>query len=148
MDEAFGLPVGARPIGSGEAVAHLPAFAEPAEDSRAISTAVVRQQASGLNAPGREPVQRPFQKVGGGLPPLVGKDLDVSDARVIVDADMDKLPADATDVGRAIAVDAVTDPSDTPQFLGVDVKKFPGRRVLVRLGDGRGASRSRCRDSR
>jgi hypothetical protein len=115
-------------------VAHLPAFTEPTDDSRPISTAVVRQQASGLNASGREPVEGPFQKVGGGLPPLVGKNLDVSDARVIVDADMDKLPADATDVGRAIAVDAVTDSSDTPQLLGVDVKKLPRRCMLVTYG--------------
>jgi len=87
-----------------------------------------------LNASGREPVEGTIQKVGGGLPPLVGKDLDVSQARVIVDADMDKLPANATDVGRAISVDAVTDPPDAPELLGVNVKKVPRRCVLVALG--------------
>jgi hypothetical protein len=87
-----------------------------------------------LRASGCEPVEGPREKVGGGLPALVGKDLDIRQPRVIVDADMDKLPADATDSGRAIAVDSVTDPADATELLGVDVEKLPRRCVFVAPG--------------
>jgi len=136
LDEAFGLAVGAGPIRSSEAVADVPVLAESSDVSRAIRSAVIAQQTSRLRASGCEPVEGAQEKVGGGLPALVGKDLDVSQARVIVDADMDKLPADATHPGGAIPVDTVTDPADAPQLLDINVEKLSRRCVFVAPGRG------------
>jgi len=51
-------------------------------------------------------------------------DLHESDARSIVDADMDELSADASAGAQAFAVagDAVTDAVKAPEFLDVDVE--------------------------
>ena len=75
----------------------------------------------------------------GALLPLVGQDLREGDARGIVDADVDELPADAADAGLAGAVagDAVADALEAAELLDVDVDQLAGMLALVaahRLG--------------
>ena len=49
--------------------------------------------------------------------PFVGEHLDVGQTRVVIDADVGELPAGAVDPFRAIAVDAMPNPTDRSQFL-------------------------------
>src|SRR3970282_2060145 len=70
---------------------------------------------------------------------LVGHDLGEGDARGVVDADMDKFPADAAAVALAgaIAGDAVAAPVEAAELLDVDVDHLAGRFALV-ANDRRG----------
>jgi hypothetical protein len=70
---------------------------------------------------------------------LVWLDLAESDARSIVDANMDELPAgaSATALAFAVASDAVTGTVEAPEFLGVDVDQSTGTGIFItarRLG--------------
>src|ERR1700692_3757440 len=70
---------------------------------------------------------------------LVRQNLAEGDAGVIVDTDMNELPADATAVALtgAIAGDAVTDLVKTTELLDVDVDQLAGMFALIathRLG--------------
>ena len=68
----------------------------------------------------------------GALLALVGHDLHERDARSIVDADMDELPADAVvavDHARPPSGDAVPDTADPAELLDVDMDEFA--RVLA-----------------
>jgi hypothetical protein len=74
---------------------------------------------------------------------LVGMDLTEGDARGIVDADMDELPAGAfasparAALLRAVAGDAVADALEAAELLDVDADQLAGMRAFVaphRLG--------------
>ena len=70
---------------------------------------------------------------------LVGQYLREGDARSVVDADMNELPAHAATVGLAgaIAGDAVANPFKSPELLDVDVDHVAGMLAFVaadRLG--------------
>src|SRR3954449_618722 len=74
---------------------------------------------------------------GDGFLALVVEDLDVGQARAVVDADVHELPADPAAARRAVAVDAMPGPPDAPELLDVDVDQLAGQRTLVavrRLG--------------
>ena len=65
---------------------------------------------------------------------LVGHDLDESDARGIVDADMDELPADAemaVDRARISPGDAVPDRADPAELLDIEMDELAGMLALI-----------------
>ena len=65
---------------------------------------------------------------------LVGQDLREGDARGIVDADVDELPADAAAscaLAGAIAGDAMADALEAAELLDVDVDHLAGMLALV-----------------
>ncbi len=126
LDEAFGLAVCAWAIGSSEGVADLPVLAESADKVRSVSGAIVRKQAQGSDTSSCKPLEGMIQKALCGLSALIGQNLDVGQAGVIIDADVGELPADAFDSRAPIAVDAVTHASDTSQFLGIGMQEIPG----------------------
>ena len=75
----------------------------------------------------------------GALLPLVGQDLREGEARGVVDADVDELPADAAGLALACAVagDAMADALEAAELLDVDVDQLAGMLALVaadRLG--------------
>jgi hypothetical protein len=53
---------------------------------------------------------------------LIGQDLDVGEARSIIDADMHRVVASTAVLSTAIACDAMTDPVNASESLGVDVQ--------------------------
>lgn len=55
----------------------------------------------------------------------------MTEARVVVDADMQALAADAAHLVAAVAGDPMTGPLDAAQFLGVEVEQLAGMLPLV-----------------
>src|SRR5260370_31051809 len=71
-----------------------------------------------------EPGDRASEKAGRARRSFIGQDLGVSHAGGVVDSDVDELPADSSNTGGAVAVDAMSDTADTPQLLDVDVDQL------------------------
>jgi hypothetical protein len=70
----------------------------------------------------------------GALLALVGHDLDEGDARGVVNADVDKLPADAVvtvNETRRAPGDAMSHRADASEFLDIEVDQFAGMLALV-----------------
>jgi hypothetical protein len=68
---------------------------------------------------------------------LIGQDLDVGQAGGVIDGHVDILPADAADAAAAITRDAMPDPTDSTQFLDVQMHQRAGPLPLV-AADGLG----------
>ena len=68
---------------------------------------------------------------------LVTKDLDVGEARRIVDADMGVLPADTSTAARPVVCDPMTWFAKTPELLHIKVQKVSWVLVLVANYRGR-----------
>jgi hypothetical protein len=104
---------------------------------------VVGQDPLDDHAPGPEPGVGPSPERGGGAASLVGEDLGVGEAAVVVDGGVKVGVADpsvppAATSGGSPAMDLVAPAvGDPPEFLHVDVDEFPGPGPLVasdRLG--------------
>ena len=67
---------------------------------------------------------------------LVGQDLREGDAGVVVDSDMNVLPAGAMDAAAAVAGDATTDGLETSDLLDIEVEQIAGSGMFV-AHDGR-----------
>ena len=67
-----------------------------------------------------------MQEGDGALLALVGQDLGEGDARGVVEADVDELPAGAAAPAGALAGDAVADPLEAAELLDVDVDQLAG----------------------
>ena len=85
--------------------------------------AIVRHDALDLDAEASKEAQGIEEKAQAGRAFFVGQDFRVGEARVVVDRQMDILPADAAGVALAgpVAGDPVTDPIELAQLLDVDV---------------------------
>ena len=73
---------------------------------------------------GLEPVQRADEEDCGGVSFLVLPHLDIGEAAVIVDADMDEVPARALEAFGAIAGDAVAGAPEVGQLLEVEMDRI------------------------
>jgi hypothetical protein len=69
-----------------------------------------------------------FEEGGGALLLLVGHDLREGDMRGVINADMDKLPADAVAAARAAAVagDPRTNPVEAAELFAIDMDHLAG----------------------
>lgn len=130
-DHPLGLAVGLGAVGAGKALADPELQAGRGEDQRAIGPAVVREQSLDGDAVTGKPGDGAHEEGGGRLAQLVGQDLRVRQARVIVDGDVEALPADAPHPCLALAVNAVPDASDLAQLLDVEMDQLPGPWPLV-----------------
>jgi hypothetical protein len=139
LDEALGLAVGLRGVGFGSDVFEPEIATGVTEVEGSIARAIVGHHPSNRDAEALVVGQGCLQEGGGALFLLIGHDLRESDARSVVDADMDKLPADATAVALAGAVagDAVADPVEAAELLDVDMDHLARRFALV-ANDRRG----------
>jgi hypothetical protein len=72
-----------------------------------------------------------LQEGDGALLALVGQDLDEGDARGVVEADVDELPADATALAGPLTGDAVADLLEAAELLDVEVDQLAGVGALV-----------------
>src|SRR5580704_4146629 len=100
------LPFGAGTIRPGKMVANSKLAANRAKGVRAITATVVGKQAPDGNAQCSKVVHRSQQKSYRRLIALTVQDPRKSQARVVVNGNMDELPADAAGVTAAIAGDA------------------------------------------
>lgn len=136
LDEALGFAIGLGRVGFGEEVFYTQAGAGLAEGRGAVAAAVV----------GHDPLDGDtdlaivgddlFEEVHRGVLAFVGPQGRVTEARVIIDADMEAFPAGAAHVVAPVAGDAVTRLLDAAEFLGVEVQQFAGMFAFV-AHDGR-----------
>jgi hypothetical protein len=137
LDEALGLAVGLGRIGFGPDVFEAEPLAEPAEGKRFVAGAVVGHHPLDLDAEAFVVGQSSLEEGVGTAFLLVGHDLGEGDARVIVDGDMDKLPAEPfapcspIALSSAIAGDAVANAIDPAELLDVDVDHLARMLALV-----------------
>ena len=102
-----------------------------AEGVAAIGRAVVGHDPLDGDAEAGEPGQRPLEEGHGALLALVGQDLGVGEARGVVDADVQEVPADAALLAAPVAGDAVADAVDPAELLDVEVDQLAGPLALV-----------------
>ena len=67
-----------------------------------------------------------MQEGDGALLALVGQDLGEGDARGVVQADVDELPADAVVLAGALTGDAVADLLEPSELFDVEVEQLAG----------------------
>lgn len=87
------LPFGSRPVWPRAQVPEAELAAGAPVDPRAVGGTVVAQHPLDRDPVRDEERNRPAQEADGGLAALVGKDLGVGEAGVVVDRDVDELPA-------------------------------------------------------
>jgi hypothetical protein len=112
-------------------VSHAELGAGGPEDVRDVAAAVVGEDAFGLDAPASKPADRPVEEARSRLGGLVGQDLDVGQAAVVIDADVDKLPPAPPMPASAVACDPMAHATKAPEFLGVQVQQLAGSFALV-----------------
>jgi hypothetical protein len=93
LDEAFGFSVGARGVGPSEAVANAESSAGVTEPVGAIATSVVGKQGANGDAVLGIKSNGVAQESEGSFGFLVGQQLGEGEAGVIIDGDMERLPA-------------------------------------------------------
>jgi hypothetical protein len=130
LDEAFGLSIGLRVVGLCPQVTELEPLADSIELGLVAGSVVGHYRLDGYAAV-LEPGDRASEKASRARGSFIRQDLGVSHARSVVDGDMDELPADASNTGGAVTVDAMSNTSDTTQLLDVDVDQFAGPISLV-----------------
>ena len=108
LDEALGLAVGAGGVGRGEAVSDAEAAASAAEGAGAITGAVVGEQAADRYAEGAIVGDGGEEELDSGKATLIGQDLGEGDAGMVVDSDVEELPADGARASGLVAGNAKT----------------------------------------
>src|SRR5947209_1773387 len=137
LDESLGLSVGLGRIGFGSDVLETEPLAGSAEGKGLIAGAVVGHHPFDPDAEAFVVGQSGFEEDGGAALLLVGHDLGEGDARVVIDGDMDKLPAEPFAPGTSIALpsaltgDAMADAVDPAELLDVDVDHLTRMLALV-----------------
>ena len=135
LDEALGLAVGLRPVGSGEAVLDLQITACGGELLGAEGRAVVGEQAPGSHAQGLEVSDGVLQELHGVRLALVSVHVGEADAGMVIDGNEQELPASTLEAVAPVAGDAVAHALDATEFLGVNVNQIA--RVLMLVAHNR-----------
>ena len=131
LDEAFGLAVGARSVGAGEAVLDAELEAGGAEVAGAIAGAVVGEQAADGDAmPGIEG-NGGAQEDDGRFGLLVGQHAGEGEAGVIVDGDVQSLPAGELRAAAATTIAANGDLLIAGHALDVEMEQIAGSGMLI-----------------
>ena len=130
-DEALGFAVCLGSVGAGAAVLDAECAAGERVDGGAVAGAVVGEDPLDLDAVSVVVGDGATEEAGSGRGFLVGEDLGVGEAAVVVDGDVDVLPAlvvAAAVVAAAgdAAGDAVAGPGDPAELLDVDMDELPG----------------------
>ena len=137
--EALDLAVGLGVVGPCAATAHAGGEARARERGAAISGAVVGEHGAHGDAALGEPGASPLPKGDRGDRALVGEDLAVGEAGVVVDHGVDVSVANAAVAVMAVATAAVDAPAaawgDAAQLLDVHVEQVSGPGVLVAAAD-------------
>lgn len=113
MNEAFGFAVGARSIGLGKDVANAIGAANMAQGAGTVTRAVIGEQAANGDAELGIEAESGQEESGSGKGFFIGKNLGEGNAGMIIDGNVNILPADMTGIATAVAVDAMADAADT-----------------------------------
>src|SRR6266478_1110611 len=136
LDEAFGLAVGARRVRAGEAVLDGEWETSGAKVAGAIAGAVVGEQSGNDDAVLGVEGDRGAQEGDGGFALLVGQHAGEGEAGVIVDGDVQSLPAGELRAAAAAAIAANGNLLIAGHTLDVEVQQIARGRMLV-AHDGR-----------
>src|SRR5207248_4976683 len=107
LDEAFGLAVGLRSIGPRTEVPGVMPATGIAKAVGHVRRAVVGHHAFDADPALRKPVDRPPEETDRGRRVLIVQDFDIGRPTEIIDADVNRFPAEATDPAAAIAMNAM-----------------------------------------
>src|SRR5262245_45176983 len=138
LDEPFRLAVGSGRVGPGALVLEPGIVDRLAEGMADIGRPVVGHDPLDGDAQAGEPGDGALEEGDRAFLALVGQDLGEGEARGVVDADVEEVPADAAFPAAPVTDDAVADAVDPAQLLDVDVDELAGPLALVadRLGPG------------
>lgn len=120
----------------------MPKVQPPASGAEAlgdVARAVVRKDPPNADLVASKPPQRAPQERGHRDPVVISEQLDVGDARVVVDRNMQDVPADALvaiDIAGP-AGDPVAEPPDAAKLLGVQVQQIARPGMLIALDQRR-----------
>jgi len=130
LDEAFGFAVGARSIGASEAMAQTESKNGAAEGMGAITVAVIGEQTADADAQAGVISQGGMEKSDGRSGGAVGQDLGKGDTGMVVDGDVEALPA-----GMMFAATATVGTSDdvgkAAQGLEVEMEQIPRSGMFI-----------------
>ena len=110
LNEALGFAIGLGPIGTGEALAHVPALTQRGEDTRAVDLGVVGEQPPDADAAPTKPGQGPLQERGARGRVVGRQDFGVGQPRGVIDRDVEIFPAGPPPASPAVAMNPMTDP--------------------------------------
>src|SRR6202167_3775257 len=142
LDEAFGLAVGARGVRPGEAVLDAELEAGGAELPGAIAGAVVGEQAADGDAVLGVEGDGGAQEDDGGFALLVGQHAGEGEAGVIVDGDVESLPAGELRAAAAAAVATNGDLLITGHAFDVEMEHVTGCGMFIAHDRGSGMQMS------
>ena len=136
LDEAFRLAIGLGAIRSGETMLDPELAASGGEEFGAVSGAAIREEALDGDAVVLVESEGLVESVQGAGDFFIGEKAGESEARVIVDGDVEGF-----DAGTGIAVGAITGGADawaseTAKLFNIQMKEFAGERAFV-TDDGR-----------
>src|SRR5438067_8891757 len=132
--EPLGLAVGARRVRPGAFVSEPSGRQRRPESLAEIGRTVIGHDPfDGHPLPGK-PAEGALEKADRAVLALVRQDLAVSQPGRVIDAHMQRFPADAVmaiDHAARSAGDAMPDPGDTPKLLGIEMDQLAGPLALV-----------------
>jgi hypothetical protein len=131
LDEALGLAVGLGRVGPGPQVAQAERLAGLAEEMAAVAGAVVGHDPAHADAVAGEPDHCPSEEARAAVAGLVVQDLDIGEPGMVVDADVDKLPADAIVLAAPGPGDAMAGLVEAGELLDVEMDQIAGSGALV-----------------
>src|SRR5947209_8828405 len=134
LDKPLGLAVSARRIGPGALVLEAGRRDRRAESLAAIGRTVVGHDPLDGDAVTGKPAKRALEKAHRAGLALIRQDLAIGQPRRVIDAHMQRFPADAVmaiDRAPGSAGDAMPDPLDAPELLAVDMDQLAGPLALI-----------------
>jgi hypothetical protein len=133
LDEAFGLTIGLRAIGSGEEMFDLELAAGGGEVAGAVSRAAIGQEALDGNAMSFEESDGLVESVENALNLFVWQEAGEGEAGVVVDGDVETFDPGARIAAGAIACGADAGTCEAAQLLDVEVEEFARVSAFVAL---------------
>ena len=132
LNEALGLAIGLWSVGLGEAMFEAEGGDGVTHGVSAVAGAVVGVNALGFDAVLLEESQGGVEEGDGALCGFIREELGEGQAGVVIDGDVEELPAGAADViALPVAGDAMAGACDARELLDVEVEKFARVRAFV-----------------
>src|SRR4051794_32574872 len=134
LNKPLGLAVGARRVRPGAFVFEPSARQRRPESLAEIGRTVIGHDPFDGHALPRKPAECALEKADRAVLALVREDLAVSQPGRVIDAHMQRFPADAVmaiDRAARSTGDAMPDPRDTPKLLGIKMDQLAGPLALV-----------------
>lgn len=131
LDEAFRFPVGLRAVGARAPEPDSGAVRSGAKRAAQKDAAIVGQHLADCDASARKPAECADEKARGGDAGLLGEDLDVRGATVIIHRNKRIFVAGAVDFAAAVAMDAMAHAENAREGFDVEMYEFARVRALI-----------------